>query len=108
MPTLYDISGSKSFYDKADVGITVYRNFKTGLTTVYVQKVKFKHLGEVGMQNFKYFKDNSRFCTCDESGNLTDSRDLKPYPYVDVQPQQQAISWGNNSFEDEGESDLPF
>jgi hypothetical protein len=65
IPSLYDISGSKSFYDKADVGISVYRDFESNVTTVYVQKVKFKHIGEIGNASFKYGLNNSRYYPCD-------------------------------------------
>lgn len=109
VPTLYDIAGSKSFYDKADVGITVYRNFKTGLTTLYVQKVKFKHLGCVGMQNMKYFEVNSRFAPCDESGNELD-RGFESKPYLEIKEQQSTLDWKQEEdFDDgfKGES-LPF
>jgi len=68
IPTLYDIAGSKSFYDKADVGMCVYRNFETNVTSVHVQKVKFKHVGETGLADFKYCLENSRYLPCDADG----------------------------------------
>lgn len=61
IPTLYDINGSSNFYNKTDFGVTVYRNMNTGFTEVYVQKVKFKHLGEIGNVLFKWNKDNGRY-----------------------------------------------
>jgi hypothetical protein len=54
IPTLYDISGSSHFYNKADNGLVVYRDFAAGLTEVHVKKVKFRTYGEVGMVKFKY------------------------------------------------------
>jgi twinkle protein len=54
VPSLYDIAGSANFYNKTDNGITVYRNFAKNTVEVYVQKVKFSHWGEVGMQMFNY------------------------------------------------------
>lgn len=113
IPTLYDISGSKSFYDKADVGITVYRNFNTKQTTVYVQKVKFKHLGEVGMQNFKY-EGCSRYSPTNEVQDYLDYRDRTPAPYIRTPLPQTAIN--RNWFDDkedrvdqfEEEIDMPF
>jgi twinkle protein len=95
VPTLYDISGSKSFYDKADVGITVYRNFSTGLTTAYVQKIKFKHLGEVGMQNLEYGKDTSRYRPVNEIGEYIQEEDNI---LVQVDEQQTVLS--GNWFDD--------
>ena len=54
VPSLYDIAGSANFYNKTDNGLTVYRNFKNENVEVYIQKVKFSHWGEVGMQKFNY------------------------------------------------------
>ena len=61
-PTLYDISGSANFYNKADFGITVHRNRINEYTEVHVQKVKFRHLGELGVAKFKYNINNGRYC----------------------------------------------
>lgn len=60
-PTLYDISGSAHFYNKADFGIVVHRNRVENTVEVYVQKVKFRHLGEVGTALFKYNLNNGRY-----------------------------------------------
>jgi twinkle protein len=61
IPTLYDIAGSANFYNQVDNGITVYRDFKNELTSVYVQKVKFRHIGELGEAQFKYNLQNGRY-----------------------------------------------
>lgn len=63
VPTLYDIKGSSTFYDKADNGITVYRDFKESQTHIYVNKVKFDHWGEVNTipSVFKYHIDSKRY-----------------------------------------------
>lgn len=67
IPTLYDISGSAHFYNKADYGICVYRvasQDNTGYENrveVHIQKVKFKHLGECGAVDMKYNYNNGRF-----------------------------------------------
>ena len=61
VPTLYDINGSANFYNKTDFGMTIYRNKSTGWTTVYIQKVKFKHLGEEGSVMFEWNKYNGRY-----------------------------------------------
>lgn len=66
-PTLYDISGSANFYNKADFGITVHRNRIENTVEVHVQKVKFKHLGECGECHFKYNINNGRYVPCPES-----------------------------------------
>jgi len=67
VPTLYDISGSAHFYNKADYGLSIYRlpnSDNTGYINsvqVHVQKVKFKHLGENGMVELRYNYNNGRF-----------------------------------------------
>lgn len=45
---MYDINGSADFYNKADYGIVVERDKEVGVTRVYVDKVKFKHLRSGG------------------------------------------------------------
>lgn len=60
-PTLYDISGSANFYNKADFGIVVHRNRLENTVEVHVQKVKFRHLGECGTAVFKYNLNNGRY-----------------------------------------------
>lgn len=62
VPTLYDISGSANFYNKADYGITVYRKWGERETTdIIVQKVKFKHWGDGGIVEKQYNKVNGRY-----------------------------------------------
>ena len=61
VPSLYDVAGSANFYNQVDNGITVYRDFKNKLTEVYVQKVKFRHIGELGNVAFKYNLQNGRY-----------------------------------------------
>lgn len=61
VPTLYDISGSSNFYNKADLGMTIYRNFDTNITTLIVQKVKFNHWGKTGSVNFNFSMASGRY-----------------------------------------------
>lgn len=61
VPTLYDISGSANFFNKADYGLTIYRNFLLKAVQVYVQKVKFRHLGGVGSAVFLFNERNGRY-----------------------------------------------
>lgn len=60
-PTLYDISGSANFYNKADFGIVVHRDRINNKVEVRVQKVKFRHLGKVGTAYFRYNLTNGRY-----------------------------------------------
>ena len=61
IPNLYSISGSANFYNKTANGITVYRNYDTGLSEIYIQKVKFKHWGETGCVHLAWDKTNGRY-----------------------------------------------
>lgn len=61
IPTLYDISGSANFCNKADFGIVVHRNRLENTVEIHIKKVKFKHLGECGMALFKYNLNNGRY-----------------------------------------------
>lgn len=63
IPNLYNIAGSANFYNKTDNGISVYRNFQTEKTEIYIQKVKFSHWGKVGFTEFIYNLDSGRFIT---------------------------------------------
>ncbi len=60
VPTLYDINGSANFYNKADYGLTIYRDFVNGTVSIHVDKVKFKHWGKVGEAEFQYNTVNGR------------------------------------------------
>lgn len=54
IPDLYSISGSAHFYNKADNGITVWRDFERKITKVIIQKVKFKFYGSIGEVELSY------------------------------------------------------
>lgn len=56
VPTLYDISGSANWRNKADCGVVVWRNFGDGHTPVevHVQKIRFRQIGKLGMAKLKY------------------------------------------------------
>jgi len=66
VPSLYDISGSANFYNKTDYGITVHRNtdeqnIMLNEIKVYIQKIKYKHLGEQGIIDLNYDYVTGRF-----------------------------------------------
>jgi twinkle protein len=62
VPTLYDIAGSAHFYNKADNGITVYRDDPS--VFVHVQKIRFKHIGKKGVAEFAYDHHSGRYTEC--------------------------------------------
>lgn len=61
VPNLYSISGSAHFFNMTQNGFTVFRNYETGMTEIHIQKVKWEHLGKIGMFEYKYNDENSRF-----------------------------------------------
>ena len=61
VPTMYDISGSAAFFNKADFGLAIERDRTRGVTRIHVQKVKFRHLGQPGVASFQYNTHNGRF-----------------------------------------------
>lgn len=67
MPTLYDISGSANWYNKADLGVIVHRENEDH-TLIKVQKSRYHEIigvpGEVRMQ---YSKDERRFIEMERS-----------------------------------------
>ena len=77
VPTMYDISGSAAFFNKADFGIAIERNRTQGVTRVHVQKVKFRHLGQPGVASFKYNHHNGRFVPIEE-GKTPDLPNVVP------------------------------
>lgn len=63
VPTLYDISGSAHWRNKADMGIVVWRDplDEAAPTEIHVQKVRFRECGEVGMVPLYYDKATGRY-----------------------------------------------
>lgn len=63
VPTLWDISGSAHFRNKADYGLVVWRNLKdkTAPVQAHVQKIRFSETGELGMVEFTYDVATGRY-----------------------------------------------
>uniref|UniRef100_A0A6M3LH19 Putative DNA topoisomerase-primase n=1 Tax=viral metagenome TaxID=1070528 RepID=A0A6M3LH19_9ZZZZ len=59
-PTVYDISGSANWANKADNAISVYRHQHDNLVEIHVQKIRFKEVGRIGMIELIY--DNPSGC----------------------------------------------
>ena len=74
VPTMYDISGSAAFFNKADFGLAIERDRERLVTRIHVQKVKFRHLGQPGVASFRYNQYNGRFVNFRE-GNTPDIPD---------------------------------
>lgn len=56
IPTLYDISGSANWRNKADNGLVVWRDFGNAHTPVeiHIQKIRFRQIGKLGMAKLAY------------------------------------------------------
>jgi twinkle protein len=56
VPTLYDISGSANWRNKADNGVVVYRHFNdpSRAIEIYVQKIRFQQIGRIGVASLVY------------------------------------------------------
>jgi twinkle protein len=62
-PTLYDISGSANWANKADVGVVVHRDPANDptRTDIYVRKVRFKSVGKIGVASLRYDRTTGRY-----------------------------------------------
>lgn len=102
VPTLYSISGGAHFYNKTNNGITVYRDFTTNTTEIYVQKVKQSWLGQVGFSVYS-FNTHTRQYNFQES-NIRFEEDVKSLP-----PELGDGTWRRVEVPGEEENtDLPF
>lgn len=63
VPTLYDISGSAHWRNKADMGVCVWRDLENddGLTNIHVQKVRFRENGRLGCVALRFDKPTGRY-----------------------------------------------
>ena len=63
VPTLYDISGSANWRNKADNGICVWRDFSADHKPIeiHVQKVRFRQIGRIGMARLDYIKPTASY-----------------------------------------------
>ncbi len=58
VPTMYDISGSAHWRNKADNGICVHRpDIERDVTEVYIQKIRFREIGKLGKVELKYARE---------------------------------------------------
>lgn len=65
-PNLYDISGSASFFNKADIGIVIHRpEPKSAINgndvDILIEKVRFRAVGKQGMLRMKFNNINGRY-----------------------------------------------
>lgn len=107
VPTLYDISGSANFFNKADFGIVVHRDRVNECVKVCVQKVKFRHLGGIGEAKFKYNINNGRYSPF-EDGFYTDWDNSNHLVQNALKSAKMAEKEAVLEFESDFDDDLPF
>jgi len=75
-PSLYDISGSANWANKADIGIAAHRDPAQDptRTDIYVRKVRFKSVGKQGVVSLRYDRATGRYPPPQPSGSA------KAYP----------------------------
>jgi twinkle protein len=56
IPTLYDISGSAHWRNKADNGLCIWRDMfsETAIVEIHIQKIRFRQIGRQGMAELSY------------------------------------------------------
>lgn len=59
--TLYDISGSANWVNKADVGIVVQRDYESSRVDIKVRKVRFKEIGRIGTATLEFDRATGRY-----------------------------------------------
>lgn len=67
---LYNCKGAAEVFDKADIGLTAWRNEQDDYNQIYVTKVKFRHLGKKGCATFKFNINNGRFVEIEDADEL--------------------------------------
>ena len=67
---LYNCKGTSEVFDKADIGLTAWRNEQENYNEIHVTKVKFRHLGEKGHATFKFNINNGRYVEIEDSAEL--------------------------------------
>ena len=75
IPSGYDILGSSHWFNKADFGLTIHRNYEAKITVFRVWKCRFKWMGCTGDAHLRYELG---------SGRYTHAGAQPGYPDVDV------------------------
>jgi twinkle protein len=86
---LYNCKGASEIFDKADIGLTVWRNEQEDYAEIHVTKIKFRHLGEKGKATFKFNIQNGRYV------EIADPDELRRQG-VDIRT--MPVSWDNSNY----------
>lgn len=111
IPTLYNIAGSANFYNKADNGVCVYRDFDTNITTVYRQKIKFDHWGTDGYSEYKYNVESKRYqhgLYADTTNWITKDAEIKAIEAPKIKPSEIFDEPKENDIFTESNEQAPF
>lgn len=86
---LYNCKGASEIFDKADMGLTVWRNELEDYAELHVTKIKFRHLGEKGKATFKFNTRNGRYVEIDSAEDVKlKGLDMRTIP----------VDWDNNNY----------
>lgn len=96
VPTLYDISGSAHFFNRTHNGISVYRDFSTNRTDIYIQKIKWAWLGKLGFCSFNFDTYTRQYIPIEEES--TDQRNLIPLKSLSARNNYEAEKEKENFF----------
>lgn len=86
---LYCCKGAAEIFDKADCGLTVWRNEKEDYAELHVTKIKFRHLGEKGHATFKFNMNNGRYVEIGDADELRKNG-------IDINTMQ--VDWDNSNY----------
>lgn len=67
---LYNCKGASEINDKADVGITAWRNKEEDYAELHITKMKFRNLGKNGHATFKFNINNGRYVEIGDADDL--------------------------------------
>jgi twinkle protein len=84
VPSPYDLSGSSHWYNKADNIVTVHRDQSDEMSQIvelHVQKVRFKHIGKVGLTELRYQRTTGRYF---EAPHIIDPITGRPERYAET------------------------
>jgi twinkle protein len=82
--TPYDVSGSAHWFNKADNCITIHRDLveQSQMVEVHVQKVRFKHVGHIGLVDLRYDRVTGCYSDVVRSVSAEDYRSASGRPDV--------------------------
>jgi twinkle protein len=72
VPTLYDIAGSANWYNKADNGISIWRDKENpgAPVDIHIKKIRFREVGQLGVAQLHYDPPTGRFLDLAGGGSV--------------------------------------